>query len=260
LRYFSGAGLESLTARPDAVIFRQLSVDPKVDLFSDLNQWLIKVLLAPYLNDRKLLNAPIGAYQNATQLASAAGVSVMTAFRFMRELTAEGLLHEAAAPIRLVRVEELLRRWQAAAVRPVSEINARWILPGDKSLRLRGAIRGQGSRACLALFAAAEALGLGFVHGALSHIYVSDLGATDLRKMGLLRAERGQPFDVVLRTPSTRETVFRGAVEINGLYSCDVLQVWLDVANHPSRGAEQAQLIYRRVLKPMIERARDAAQ
>jgi hypothetical protein len=35
----------------------------------------------------------------------------------------------------------------------------------------------------------------------------------------------------------------------------DVLQVWLDVAVHPSRGAEQAELIRRRVLGPIISQS-----
>ncbi|HET8775668.1 MAG TPA: hypothetical protein VFP80_17845 [Thermoanaerobaculia bacterium] len=259
LRYFSGPGLESLNARVEDASSRELSIDPKVDLFSDLNQWLLKVLLAPCLQDPKRLNAPLGDYRNATQLAAAAGVSVMTAFRFLRALAAEGFLDEHSEPIRLVRLDELLRRWQVAAVRPVAEINARWIFPGEKLLRLKRT-RAQGDRVCVALFAAAEALGLGFVHGAVTHIYVPDLGAADLRKLGVIQAQQGQNFDVVLRAPSTRESVFRGAVEINGLCSCDVFQVWLDVAPHPSRGTEQAELIYRKVLKPMIERARNAAR
>jgi len=32
-----------------------------------------------------------------------------------------------------------------------------------------------------------------------------------------------------------------------------VIQVWLDVVNHPTRGAEQADHIYRKVLQPMVE-------
>lgn len=58
LRHFSGKGLQALNAQPRTPTSRGLMVGPKVGLFSDLNQWLIKVLLAPYLNDRKRLNAP----------------------------------------------------------------------------------------------------------------------------------------------------------------------------------------------------------
>jgi len=32
----------------------------------------------------------------------------------------------------------------------------------------------------------------------------------------------------------------------------DIIQVWLDVVNHPSRGEEQAKLIYEKILRPII--------
>jgi len=43
-------------------------------------------------------------------------------------------------------------------------------------------------------------------------------------------------------------------VRVGGMAASDVIQVWLDVAAHPSRGAEQAELIRRRVLGPIISR------
>jgi hypothetical protein len=32
----------------------------------------------------------------------------------------------------------------------------------------------------------------------------------------------------------------------------DVIQVWLDVLNHPTRGREQAEHIFRKVLLPLV--------
>jgi hypothetical protein len=49
--------------------------------------------------------------------------------------------------------------------------------------------------------------------------------------------------------------VFRGAVELDGVAVSDVLQIWLDVSAHPSRGEEQADLIRRKVLGKIIESA-----
>jgi hypothetical protein len=49
--------------------------------------------------------------------------------------------------------------------------------------------------------------------------------------------------------------VFRATVVRNALPVCDVLQVWLDVADHPSRGASQAKEIWRRVLVPLSKEA-----
>lgn len=77
--------------------------------FSDLNPWMLKVLLAPELPEA-LLSAPRGQYRNASQLARAANVSVMSAFRFVRQLQREGYLHESAPNLNLVRREDLLSR------------------------------------------------------------------------------------------------------------------------------------------------------
>jgi hypothetical protein len=42
-------------------------------------------------------------------------------------------------------------------------------------------------------------------------------------------------------------------VRAGGLAASDILQVWIDVATHPSRGREQADLIRKRVLHRIIE-------
>jgi hypothetical protein len=62
-----------------------------------------------------------------------------------------------------------------------------------------------------------------------------------------------QRADVYVRIPGNRESVFRGAIVKDGVPSSDIIQVWLDVSQHPSRGREQADLIWRRVLAPAME-------
>jgi hypothetical protein len=89
---------------------------------------------------------------------------------------------------------------------------------------------------------------------------VNDVRPEGLRRAGLMMAEPADRVDVVLRAPLARESVFSGIVQADGLPICDVLQVWLDVSSHPARGKEQADVIYRRVIKPMIEHANDSAQ
>src|SRR5437762_7097814 len=51
----------------------------------------LKVLLAPRIPE-SYLSAPRGQYQGASQLAAAAGVSVMSGFRFIEEFSKEGFL------------------------------------------------------------------------------------------------------------------------------------------------------------------------
>jgi hypothetical protein len=262
LRSFIGPGLEALNAEPEASQSSESApVEQSIDLFSDLSQWMLKGLLAPNIERAGLMPAafPRDGYRNASELARAANVSVMSAFRFLRQLDREGFLHESRDRVGLVRIDALLERWQAANLKPAKELNARWILAGAER-KLPQAVERLGKRSCVGLFAAARAMGLGHVQGVPPYIYVSEFRSDLLRKAGLMKAEAGDRVDVVLRMPSARASVFRAIVNIDGLPVSDVLQVWLDVSAHPARGKEQADVIYRRVIKPMIGRANDFAR
>ena len=252
LAVFRGHGLESLNAQPPGSPRSISPVRESRPLFSDLSQWMLKVLLANELPEH-LLSAPRGHYRNASQLARAAHVSVMSAFRFVDQLREDGHLHESASSLQLVRRESLFSRWQAASDRAPREIPMRFRLPGNSEGRLRKIV-GSG-RACLALFAAADALKLGFVKGVPPHVYVERIQPAHIAAWKSLRpCEPGESPDVVMRQAAAPQSVFRGMVRVDGAAASDVVQVWLDVAAHPSRGAEQADLIRRRVLEPIIAR------
>lgn len=251
LRRFRGEGLDGLDADPppDASA-RIASSAPAADLFSDLNQWLLKVLLAPEMPE-ELLSAPRERYRNASQLASAARVSAVTGYRFVGTLKDEGYLDTSGRTLRLVRRKSLFTRWRAASARRVKEAPMRLLAGGNAD---RAAARlAESPDVCLALFAAADALQVGFVSGVPPYVYVRGLGARDLaRSQNLAPAERHERPDLFVREARAAESVFRGMVERDGIHVCDVLQVWLDVASHPSRGREQADLIRARVLEPLM--------
>jgi hypothetical protein len=263
-RLFVGPGLEGLNAPAPSRVRRQQHVPPESSyLFSDLNQWMLKVLLAPLVSV-ELLRAPRRQYRNASELAEAAEVSAMSAFRFVRQLRQEGFLDNESEILHLVRREELMHRWQAAHLRSAPELPLRWIIPVKNERQLPAALnsymvhsgvkRQPAPRACLSLFAAAESLGFGFVHGVPPYFYLENLDREVLQRMGL-SPERAEPApDVYVRVPVFRQSVFRGAVERKGVPVADILQVWLDVGSHPARGAAQAEQIRRRVLAPILER------
>jgi hypothetical protein len=69
-------------------------------------------------------------------------------------------------------------------------------------------------------------------------------------KLQLEGVERGA--DAIIRVPANRESVFRAAVSRGNTLVADVIQVWLETANYPSRGREQADEIWRRILKPVL--------
>lgn len=269
-RRFAGHGLEAVNAERSRVIETPRKEVPPGNLFSDLNQWMLKILLSRSLPD-SLLSAPRGHYENVSQLAEAAGVSVMSAFRLVRQLSVEGFV-EKQSGLRLVRTQELLERWSRANHNRTQETPARWILSGEKT-RFHAALRSYASRAvqgrsghklagrvpprlCLGLFAAAEVLGFKFVHGVQPRLYIEQIDREALRELGLSLELAGREADVFVRIPKYPEAVFRAAVEPDGVPTSDILQVWLDVSNHPARGKDQADLLRARVLSRILETTR----
>ncbi|RRH86626.1 hypothetical protein EH244_20755 [Variovorax beijingensis] len=251
IRRFIGPGLEGMNEEPEDVAhFRGTSTPQVVNLFSDLNQWLLKVILAPDL-PVGLLSAPRKRYISGAELAYAADVSRMSASRFLKQLKHEGHL-EHSRYLTVVRREELFRRWSAANMRPTPEQPMRALIPMSGSL-VRPLVSSGGGDACLGGFAAADALNFGHVSGVPPHIYVRKLPSSNDPRWQMIAPARTHKPDVVLRQALNPESVFRGAVKQDGILVTDIIQVWLDVTHHPSRGAEQAELIYQKVLAPITK-------
>jgi Holliday junction resolvase len=261
-RSFAGAGLEGLDAKPPRHVARGIASPPRPpDLFSGLNQWMLKILLGRNLPD-SLICVPREPIRNASQLAGAAKVSIMSASRLVNQLTSRGFLDESDEHLQVVRVEELLDWWASSNRDAAKEVPARWIIRSGQH-QPAAALRQYTSRqmhnqprCCLGLFAAADALGFGFVRGAPTHIYLERLTLDSLNRLGLAVDHSGRPADVMVLIPSHQEAVFSPAVMREGVPVSDVLQVWLDVATHPARGPEQAREIQRRVLKPLLGKKR----
>lgn len=253
--FFKGEGLDGMSERPRARSRQSISTSTQpINIFSDLNQWMLKVLLAPELPP-ELLSAPRGHYRGGSDLAKATGVSAMSASRFLLQLRQEGYLSESAEQLKLVRRDELFHRWRAAAMRRPAEIPVRFRIKAPVQQQIRGLLKTHPRQACLGLFAAADGLGLGHVGGIPPYVYLSKLPPSDLKTNEwamLMSATEGLP-DLILRQALTPQSMMRGAVvRDDGLMYTDVIQVWLDVANHPSRGQEQADLIWRKTLQPLL--------
>jgi hypothetical protein len=265
-----GPELEGLNRRPKAsVALKRLAVPGQpFDLFSDLNQWMLKVLLAGRV-PADLLNAPRADAANGAELAAVANVSAPSASRLLRHLSDRGFLDELA-PLRLVRVQELLRQWKAVYVQPPRELEMRWLIPGRPDQLLQALRRYEAHRrahgvreraprgnqlpqACLAMFSAADVLGYGHVRGVPQCVYLERLDMAALGAIGLVKANASDAVHVVVRIPRWPRAVFRAAVGRDGVLVSDILQLWLDVSEHPARGAEQADEIWRRVLRPALE-------
>lgn len=274
-KLFHGFGLEkfnsdrsphaSLHALPDN---RGLS-----DLSSDLNQWMLKVLLAQYIPE-SLISVPRDEYRSGSQLAKAARVSMMSASRFLRQLFNEGFLDERKDLLRLVRIEALMQLWLGLSPRKVREIPARWILrsgedqlssavnsyallqnakPVKQRIAREISIRREMPRVCIGAFAAADLLGVGVAKGVEQHLYMERLDPAALNLLGLSVEGAERDPHVLIRIPENHESVFRPLVKRAGVPVSDILQIWLDVSIHPARGREQADYIWRRILAPSFQ-------
>lgn len=251
LRIFRGSGLDGLDS--EAAQNRKLPAGKSptpVNLFSDLNQWMLKVLLAAELPEN-LLTAPRDNYRNASDLSKSAKVSVMTAFRFIEQLDQENYLDRSAAGLKLVRRRSLFERWQSASRITALEIPIRYILRRTPEKEIERILFS--NTCCLGLFAAADKLNVGFVKGVPPIIYVPKLTEECLMSIGNIRpAEKHEQADVILRQSATPKSVFRGLVKVGKIPVSDILQIWLDTSSHPTRGSEQAEFIHRTVLKDIF--------
>lgn len=256
LRVFRGRSLSGLDAKGSrASAPRASSSSEQGKLFSDANQWMLKVLFAPELPEHHL-RAPRAQYGNASELARAAGVSVMSGSRFVRQFMLEGFLENSSGHLALVRRPELFRRWEsAAAMDAPREIPVRALLSGSAEREMHRLMAH--GRACLALFAAADALRVGFVRGVAPHVYVKHLDDVFSQSSKYIEpAGPGGMPDFILREAPAPRSIFNGAVIAGsgrvGSQVSDLIQVWLDVSSHPARGREQAELIQNRALADLI--------
>lgn len=256
-----GHGLENI--RGERSYLNKPPLVQRTDIFSDLGQWMLKVLLSHRLPPELRVFAPLDEARvdnpvvNARSLAKVAGVSVPSASRFVAALREECFLAEKESALRLIRVDELLDRWRAVYKRRPSEVRAHWLFaPRDGSRHLdevlRKHVQKPRERACLGLFAACEHLGFRFVRGVSPHMLLEHVSADALRHLGLRLAEPGEAADVIAREPRFPESAFRGAADHDGVRVADVLQCWLDIADNPARGEEMAEHLFERVLRPSL--------
>ena len=90
-RAFHGFGLEKFNSERSTPSQLGLPIQSESSayLFSDLNQWMLKILLGQDIPE-SLLTVPRGQYRSGRQLAQAADVSVMSTSRLVRQTLERG--------------------------------------------------------------------------------------------------------------------------------------------------------------------------
>ncbi|MFT0174856.1 RpiR family transcriptional regulator [Paraburkholderia mimosarum] len=246
--YVDFPGLEA-DKRPVSVRRSSHSAPPTL-VFSDLVQWMLKLLLAADIVRENLINAPEKTYMTATDLAREAGVSVMTATRLVNALKEEDFV-EAVPHLRLVQRRKLAQRWKAAYVKPTVSVPMKFLVRGvPEEQQLRKTLKRE-EGATLGQFAAAHALGVGHVHGALPTLWVPNLAAAEGWR-GLKRALEGERPDLILKQHPYPQSLLRGRVMREGVWVSDIVQTWLDVSADTTRGAEQAAELEHGVLASIV--------
>ncbi|WP_235026073.1 RpiR family transcriptional regulator [Caballeronia arationis] len=248
-QYIEFPGLR-LTERPDHSAGSRRaghSAPPRL-VFTDGFQWMIKLLLAADIQRMDLIAAESVRYSTATELARAAGVSTMHATRLINALKAEGFL-ESSHFLKLVRRRQLAERWKAEYRQPPLTVAAKFISPAPPDEQLRKLLKKHPG--VLGLFQAAEALGYGHVKGGTPTIWVPSLKEAESWR-ALRAAREGERPDLILQQPSFPQSVRRGAVSRDGLWVTDIIQTWLDVSAHPTRGAELASELEHGILANVI--------
>lgn len=246
--YVDFPGLEA--DEPRVSVRRKSHSAPPTLVFSDLVQWMLKLLLAPDIKRDNLIGAPEKTYLTATELAREAGVSVMTATRLVNALKEEDLV-EFVPHLRIVQRRKLAHRWKAAYVKPAVSVPMKFLVHGvPEEQQIRKTLKRE-EGATLGQFAAAHALGVGHVQGALTTLWVPNLVAAENWR-GLRRALEGERPDLILRQHPYPQSLLRGRVMREGIWVSDIIQTWLDVSADTARGAEQAAELEHGVLASIV--------
>lgn len=245
------ADFPELKAEEQPVSVRRSSHSaPPTLVLSDLAQWMLKLLLAADIKHVSLINAPGKTYMTATELARDAGVAVMTATRLINALKEESLV-EFVPHLRIVQRRKLAHRWKAAYVKQAASVPMKFLAGGvPEEQQLRKMLKREDG-ATLGQFAAANALRVGHVHGAITTLWVPDLAVAEGWR-GLKRAREGERPEVILKQHPYPQSLLRGRVMCDGIWVSDIIQTWLDVSADPTRGAEQSEQFERGVLAKVV--------
>jgi hypothetical protein len=177
--------------------------------------------------------------------------------RFLHALDADGQLDTRFGDLRVARPLELLPQWRDQMGNPSRRDVAATSVRGPFNLDIIAGVledsarlRGEPPPLVLGLHSACAALELGHVSGALPVVWTPTPDAAPLEEFGLVAVQPGQRTDVVLRVPRYPESLFRGVVKPGMSPVTDIIQCWLDTSHYRIRGQEQADFLWRQVLKP----------
>lgn len=216
-------------------------------LFTDLHQWLLKVLLLQHAPD-DLWAGPRVGLASIPNLAQAARVSLRKAYQCVEALERHGFLRRRHRRVALVRHGALVEAWFAHhQLQPVRTWPVRCLFGGVALADLLATDRLPHDAFVVGGFAACQRMGL--LHAQGGRLEVHALVAPDqaLEAWEVERCEL-RDADAVLLLSQGREAIRRGVHIVGGAPVVDPLQAALDVVRHEARGREQALFLKDRLL------------
>jgi len=216
-------------------------------LFSDLNQWMLKVLLlvdAP----PSLWGGPRQRVATPTELHRVARVSVEKAHLFVRVFEKMGFVRQTRQGLTVVRRQQLLDRWfHAERSQSVLPIPARWIFGMPSGLQDIFAKPGDSEHLAVCGFEACRLLDVLHAPVVQREVYLAGDIESALAAWDLEPCEEHEAH-IFLRKARSAQSILRGRVIRANLPVVDVLQAALDVHDQAARGTEQSQYLTRHVL------------
>jgi hypothetical protein len=220
------------------------------ELFTDLNRWMIKILLLHNMGD-KLWGGPRAAVGTATDLHRIAKVSVETAHRFVRTFEERGFVRRTSKGLCLSRAEEMLEAWVAREqLAPRKRTPAAWFLDQPPELSKAVFPISKGVTVVAGGFEACQRLGVLHATPGTLELHVAGDWKKDSEKWAMQPC-KPENADLFLVETSYPSSVIRGQVPTSDLATVDVLQAALDVVHSPARGLEQVQFLVDLILSSL---------
>jgi hypothetical protein len=216
-------------------------------LFSDLNQWMLKILL---LADAppSLWSGPRQSVTTPTELHRVAHVSVEKAHQFVRAFEQIGMIRQSRHGLSVVRKKALIDMWfHDERSRCSRRMPVRWIFGEPKSLEQVFSKKDAPSDFAICGFEACRYLGVLHAPVANREVYFFGDPEVGLAAWDLEACDDRDAHFYFLKARST-QSILRGRLVKSNLPVVDVLQAALDVCDQAARGMEQAQYIINHIL------------
>jgi len=223
------------------------------DLFSDKASLVLRTLL--------VARSPMGVREIASSVSSKDERIRLTpgyVSKMIGELERRGYVSRSAEKIKLRHADELLRDWTSAYRGRRRPVPASYFVlaPSAEDLlpRIAEAFHAKGADYVLTGHAGASLVDR-YTAFDVADVYVREPEdvVSALADLGARRVERGG--NVNISVPYYRESAFYDRqMSKGGIKVVSDLQLYLDLYDYPVRGREQAEHLYERRLRPLVER------